>query len=139
MQGNRGKMKPEGVTACYKFSDRPGDQLTLPPRPATRDGRNMSFTHHEGMTNDWRGRVILEKLAEGCTFMEAATAAGMSRQALWKRCRSSPSFAQAVSDARQQGQEEREYRLWLRHPFRGRRPPTGKGHRGKPRFRYGNH
>ena len=33
--------------------------------------------------------------------------------------------------------DERTFRLWLRHPFRGLRPPSGKGHGGKPRFAYG--
>ena len=49
----------------------------------------------------------------------------------------SEEFAQAVAEARLQGQAERTYRLWLRHPFRGKRPPTGKGHGGNPRFSYG--
>ena len=40
-------------------------------------------------------------------------------------------------DTRLEGQAERTFRLWLRHPFRGKRPPTGKGHGGSPRFSYG--
>ena len=55
----------------------------------------------------------------------------------WKGAGGSEDFRQAVTLARQQGQKEREYRLWLRHPLRGRRTPTGKGHGGGPRFRYG--
>lgn len=97
----------------------------------------MSFGHRGCMKTDWRGLVILQKLTEGCTYSEAANAAGMSRQGLWKRCRFSSPFAQAVRQAREHGQDEREYRLWLRHPFRGMRPPIGKGHGGKPRFAYG--
>ena len=34
----------------------------------------------------------------------------------------SPEFAQAVALAREVGKEERTFRLWLRHPFRGIRP-----------------
>lgn len=86
---------------------------------------------------DWRGMVILDKLAEGCLFREAAAAAGISRRALFKRRDVSPEFAQAVTAARETGKEERRYRRWLNHPFRGMRPPTGKGHGGKPRFSYG--
>lgn len=86
---------------------------------------------------DWRHRIILRKLAEGCTYGEAAAAAGITRQALWKRMIASPDFAQAVVAARETGKDEREYRLWLRHPFRGLRPPTGKGTRSVPRFTYG--
>ncbi len=62
------------------------------------------------MNFDWRGQVILGKLAEGCTYQEAAEAAGMTRQGLWLRCRGSEDFRQAVTLARQQGQKEREYR-----------------------------
>ena len=89
------------------------------------------------MNLDWRGRLILRKLEEGCTIRESAAAVGISRQAVLKRQNVSPEFAQAVAAAREVGKEERTYRLWLRHPFRGMRPPTGKGHGGKPRFTYG--
>ncbi len=86
---------------------------------------------------DWRGRVILTKLSEGCTFRESAAAAGISRQALLKRKNVSPDFAQAVALAREAGKDEFVYRRWLNHPFRGKRPPTGKGHGGRPAFTYG--
>jgi len=86
---------------------------------------------------DWRGRIILQRLAEGCTFSEAAAAASLSREALWKRTQVSPEFSAAVDAAREQGMQERIYRLWLRHPFRGRRPPLGTGHGGSPAFTYG--
>jgi hypothetical protein len=89
------------------------------------------------MELDWRGRIILNKLAEGCTVRESAAAAGISRQAVLKRKNASPEFAQAVAAAREVGEKERTFRLWLSHPFRGLRPPTGKGHGGKPRFSYG--
>jgi len=85
---------------------------------------------------DWRANVILEKLREGCLFREAAEAAGISRRAVLKRMHRSPAFAAAVAEARATGEAERTYRLWLRHPFRCRRPPT-RGHGGKPRFTYG--
>jgi len=86
---------------------------------------------------DWRHQVIIAKLAEGCLMREAASAAGISRQALLKRMNVSPEFKDAVTAARETGKEERTYRMWLRHPFRGMRPPTGKGNGGNPRFTYG--
>jgi hypothetical protein len=86
---------------------------------------------------DWKSKVILDKLAKGQTFTEAAAAAGISRRGLFKRRVASPAFDVAVLAARQTGEEERTFRLWLRHPFRGLRPPTGKGHGGRPRFSYG--
>lgn len=93
--------------------------------------------HFRPMEFDWRGTVILSKLRDGCTIRESAAAAGISRQAVLKRKKVSPDFEQAVVAAREAGREERTFRLWLRHPFRGKRPPTGKGHGGKPRFSYG--
>jgi hypothetical protein len=89
------------------------------------------------MELDWRGRMILRKLEEGCTIRESAAAVGISRQAVLKRQNVSPDFAQAVAAAHETGKVERTFRLWLRHPRRGKRPPTGKGHGGKPRFSFG--
>ena len=51
--------------------------------------------------------------------------------------KSCPEFADAVAVEREKGKDKRVFRAWLYHPFRGRRPPTGKGHGGKPAFRYG--
>lgn len=36
--------------------------------------------------NDWRGRVTLAKLAEGCTVKESATSADVSRVSVWLWC-----------------------------------------------------
>ncbi len=89
------------------------------------------------MTFDWRHRVILSKLTEGCLLREAAAAAGISRQAVLKRVNASAAFRQAVAAAREVGHAERVYRAWLGHYRRGMRPPAGKGHGGKPRFSFG--
>jgi hypothetical protein len=86
---------------------------------------------------DWRGRVIIQKFAEGCLLREAAEAGGLTRQAVWWRIKTCPAFAEAVGAAKNAGANEAAYRAWLRHPFRGKRPPTGKGHGGVPRFRWG--
>jgi hypothetical protein len=89
------------------------------------------------MEFDWKARTIIAKLQQGCTIREAAQLAGITKQAILKRRNACPTFAQAVLDAREVGREEREFRMWVRHPFRGKRPPTGKGNGGKPRFSYG--
>jgi hypothetical protein len=89
------------------------------------------------MDLDWRSQSILRRLEEGYTLQQAAIAGKISRQAIWKRMKSSPEFAKAVVAAREKGKEERMFRLWLHHPFRGKRPPTGKGHGGKPIFTWG--
>lgn len=86
---------------------------------------------------DWKARLILAKISEGQVFREVALAVGISRQSVLKRMKKSPEFAAAVTAARETGKAERTYRLWLRHPFRGCRPPTGRGHGGNPRFRFG--
>ncbi len=101
-----------------------------------RTGGRVFDTLH-AMELDWHGKLILRKLEEGCTIRESAAAVGISRQAVLKRKNASPDFAQAVAAAREAGKAERTFRLWLRHRFRGKRPPTGKGHGGVPRFTYG--
>lgn len=89
------------------------------------------------MNTPWRYAVALRKLCEGLNNRQAAEIAGLTRQSLWKRMKASPEFAEAVAQAREAGKHEREFRAWLFHPFRGRRPPAGKCHGGKPRYRYG--
>ncbi len=86
---------------------------------------------------DWRAQVILQKLTEGCLYREAAAAAGMTKQGLWWRMGAHPGFREAVAAAREEGKNERALRKWLAHPRRGMRPPAGRGHGGKPAFRYG--
>ncbi len=85
------------------------------------------FYYYLPMNFDWRGRVILAKLTEGCTIRKAGNAACITKQAILKRRATSPDFAETVAAARDAGKAERTYRLWLRHPFRGKRSPTGKG------------
>jgi hypothetical protein len=85
---------------------------------------------------DWRTEVILSKLTNGCTLIESASAAGISRQAVWKRMLVSPAFAQAVSEAREAGSEERRYRSWLSNRNRGKRGVWWKPG-VVPAFRYG--
>ena len=89
------------------------------------------------METDWQRRCALRKLAEGNTLKIAAQVASISRMTLWRWINSSPEFAQAVTAALEAGMDERTFRAWLWHPFRGIRPPTGKGNGGKPRFAYG--
>jgi hypothetical protein len=86
----------------------------------------------------WRPRVVLRKLAdEGATLIEAAAAAGVCRQRILKWRGRDAAFDELVKQAREIGAEKRARLLWLRHPFRGKRPPSGKGHGGKPKFSYG--
>jgi len=89
------------------------------------------------MKLDWRAKLALTKLAEGLTYERAAKSAGVSRQALLDWRNANPEFAQAVIEARKTGEKERRFCRWINHPFRGMRPPTGKGHGGKPAFTYG--
>lgn len=89
------------------------------------------------MNLHWRYRLVLLRLEEGYTLEQAANSGDISRQAIWKRMKSYPEFAKAVVAAREVGKNEREFRIWLRHPFRGKRPPTGKGHGGKPIYTWG--
>jgi hypothetical protein len=86
---------------------------------------------------DYRHRLIVAKLQEGCTFAQAAAAAGIHRQTLWRWVSGSKEFAAAVAEARSVGRAEFEFRRWLTHPRRGKCPPTGRGTRSVPRFRYG--
>ena len=65
------------------------------------DGESV-LGYFKGMSPDWNRRSILRFLAEGCTLAEA----------------------------REEGRPNREHWIWLHHPFRGKRPPTGTGRGG---------
>ena len=129
--GEAGKTSPRARGRCQRMSRPPRAQ------PRTIDFHTCLWQYPAMNDFDWRGRVILSKLREGCTMAEAAMAAGITRQGIYWRCGMVPGFTAAVTAARETGREERTFRLWLRHPFRGLRPPTGRGHGGNPRFSYG--
>ena len=96
-----------------------------------------SLGYSMGMSPEWNRRSILQFLAEGCTLGEAALLVGVHRQTLLRWRLVDPEFSELVAESLAKGKNERTYRMWLRHPFRGMRPPTGKGHGGKPIFAYG--
>jgi hypothetical protein len=98
---------------------------------------NRFLGYSIGMLSDWNRKSILRFLAEGCTFGEAARLVGVHRQTLLRWRWDDPEFSKLVLEAQEAGKDERTFRLWLRHPFRGLRPPTSKGNGGKPRFTYG--
>ncbi len=112
--------------------------VAFPPCPAAcamdSDG---CLGYSLSMSADWNRKSILRFLGEGCTLGEAARLAGVHRQTLLRWRWESPEFAESVAVALATGKDERTYRMWLRHPFRGMRPPTGKGNGGSPRFTYG--
>lgn len=86
------------------------------------------------MAFDIRARLILRLIREGNTYVDVAFTLRISRQAIHRRIQRNPDFATAIAEAREEGRPNRERGLWYHHPFRGKRPPTGKGHGGKPRF-----
>ena len=65
----------------------------------------------------------------------AAGDAGISRMTLHRWRQHDGHFASEVAAAYEASTRFREYYCWMRHPRRGLRPPTGKGHGGVPRFR----
>lgn len=85
------------------------------------------------MAFDLRATVMLQLFRDGLTFKEVAGAIGITVRAIYNRMEVT-AFAEAVAEAREAGRPNRERLIWYRHPFRGKRPPTGKGHGGKPRF-----
>ncbi|TXH18306.1 MAG: hypothetical protein E6R03_02445 [Hyphomicrobiaceae bacterium] len=87
--------------------------------------------------SDRRNVRFVKYLEEGLTMVQAAKLVGVPYEAMRRRRRRVAGFEDEVMRAMAAGDEERKYRAWLHHPFRGKRPPTGKGHGGKPRYTYG--
>ena len=73
-------------------------------------------------------------LAAGPTLGEAAERVGIHWQTLLRWRWESAVVPEQIEKALALGQEKRRYRLWLRHPFRGLRPPTGRDHGGMPAY-----
>lgn len=87
--------------------------------------------------SDRRNVRFVRYLSEGLTVSQALKLIGINHETMRKRRMRLAGFEAEVQRGLSEGEEERKYRAWLHHPFRGKRPPTGKGHGGKPRYTYG--
>ena len=92
---------------------------------------NRSISRAERSTTK---EVILKAVRCGCNHSAAATAGDIHRATLYRWLSSDDRFAERFTTAWDAGTERRAFRQWATHPFRGFRPPTGKGTRGFPRF-----
>ncbi len=102
----------------------------------TRREKPKANTERAKISAAQRGAVVLA-LRGGSTQCAAAEYAGMHRATLYRLMDRVPGFRREVEDAECEGAKVRDYRRWLEHPFRGRRPPKPEGRRGGypiPRF-----
>jgi hypothetical protein len=79
-------------------------------------------------------RAILAAISQGSTKRQAADLAGIHRSTLFRWLERKSEFAAEFAKAWHAGAKKRSFRLWLAHPFRGKRPPTSKRTRDFPRF-----
>ena len=79
-------------------------------------------------------KVILNRVRLGATKSKAAKIAGIHRTTLNRWCQLETSFSKAFKQIWIESTAKRDYQKWLNHPFRGKRPPTGKGSLAFPRF-----
>jgi len=77
---------------------------------------------------------VLVSIIAGATKSKAAEVIGYNRLTLYRWLETDGCFSLDFDQAWEIGKEKREYSQWLDHPFRGLRPPTGKGTRSRPRF-----
>lgn len=77
---------------------------------------------------------LLIAARRGLTHGQAARIGGIHRATLYRWLAADPDFAARYARAREHGSARRDYLRWLRHPFRGYRPPTGKRTRPFPRY-----
>ncbi|MFC7336140.1 helix-turn-helix domain-containing protein [Haloferula chungangensis] len=83
----------------------------------------------------WAVEVLILRAAKaGHTFKTAARLGGIHRSTLYRWIAKNEGFARRFRAAWSGGETRRNYRNWLNHPFRGMRPPTGKGTRRVPRY-----
>jgi hypothetical protein len=79
---------------------------------------------------------VLKLIEAGANKVNAAKTVGINRRTLWDWIKRDPDFDMLFDIAWFTGRKQREYNAWLNHPYRGLRPPTGKGTRARPRFSY---
>lgn len=79
-------------------------------------------------------RIILNAISQGYTKSKAAERAGIHRSTLFRWLDRKKDFADAFAKAWKAGSERRSFLLWLKHPFRGKRPPGTKRTRAFPRY-----
>ena len=91
-------------------------QAPLPLRRSNR-GRKSLFSRSLQDT-------VFQGLTGGMTRREVSAHAGVHPSTFYDWLKNRPDFARAVKEAEARGKDIREKRLWLNHPFRGRRPPV---------------
>ncbi len=79
-------------------------------------------------------QTILIHLRQGATKTKAAKAVGIHRVTLQRWLAKGTSFTKAFEKVWNESATKRSYQKWLHHPFRGKRPPTGKGTLAFPRY-----
>ena len=78
--------------------------------------------------------MILDRIGFGYTKKEAASHAGIHRTTLLRWLSRKSEFKKLFEEAWENGEKRRSLRLWLAHPFRGKRPPTSKRTRAYPKY-----
>ncbi|MCX8237560.1 MAG: helix-turn-helix domain-containing protein [Akkermansiaceae bacterium] len=81
----------------------------------------------------WK-QVVIAHIAAGDNKVQAARAAGVNRRTISRWLCGDIYFAMDLDEAWDKGAKRRDYMAWYNHPFRGRRPPTGRGTRAMPRY-----
>lgn len=79
-------------------------------------------------------QAIIKGIAFGFPKSRAAKHAGIHRTTLFRWLERKPEFARNFARAWEEGSKQRDFLLWLNHPFRDKRPPTSKRSRSFPRY-----
>lgn len=86
-------------------------------------GRFMRKPGRRSKLDDEMIKGIARLLGRGWTRRESCAYLGIHHTTFYRWLQSSAKLADAVERAEKFGREAREYRVWERHPFRGKRPP----------------
>ena len=81
-----------------------------------------------------RKEIAIAQATAGATKTAAAGAAGVNCRTLYRWRLHDLDFAMDFDVAWTTGAKQRDYLAWLNHPFRGRKPPRGRGTRAIPRY-----
>jgi hypothetical protein len=84
-----------------------------------KESMKLNFLHHIG---------------NGMPKSTACKLSGICRETFRNWRMRDAEFAKAFQTIWESVAEKRAFHLWQNHPFRGKRPPTGKGKGGKPRY-----
>lgn len=122
------------VAPHQKSNERSEKKHCFLPRSPCLPTLPMTDDSYKARRRALQKMALIDEVRAGATKSGACRTVDINRRTLYRWLDQDLDFLMEFDAAWTQGKEKRTYLCWLNHPFRGLRPPTGKGTRSRPRF-----